>query len=86
MTKMMASSSGREVRGYDIVTKEREKRPPVDRNCDNCGTCVTGKIYYHCTKCKDHDLCDTCERRNDQLIAEGNTPIHDPAHVSLKYR
>jgi hypothetical protein len=42
--------------------------------------------YLHCSVCADYDLCAACDALNDMCIRNGLAPLHDPAHVLIKYR
>lgn len=76
-TKMLEHSSGRR--------PSSDHSSPVTIYCDVCDADISRSTRYHCTMCDNYDLCETCERRNDQLIVERKQPLHNPDHVVLKY-
>jgi len=59
---------------------------PPGSFCNVCGVRPLSVPYFHCTVCADYDLCDACEKINDMRVREGETPLHDPSHVTIKFR
>jgi hypothetical protein len=59
---------------------------PPNWYCDYCQMKPIIGVRMHCTVCTDYDLCEKCDRVNDQRIAAGGVPVHDPTHVFVKLR
>lgn len=59
---------------------------PPNWYCDYCQMKPIVGVRMHCTACTDYDLCEKCDRVNDQRIAAGGVPVHDPTHVFVKLR
>ena len=71
MTKMLAESSG---------------RVPMIKHCNRCGGGILEGVYYYCTVCPDYNLCEDCERDNDELYNAEKPTFHDALHTTIKYR
>jgi len=74
-----------EHRGHEATPLVPSPMPPSSF-CNGCKVAPLTVPYYHCTVCVDYDLCAGCEAINDECIAIGRRPLHDPTHETIKYR
>jgi len=60
------------------VPEDKEVQGPAVHNhtCDGCEMAPIVGARYHCTICKDYDLCQTCE----------DNGVHDPTHDMMRVR
>lgn len=66
--KMERQEAGEETLYLHLGTSGRRPVFNTKKICDNCGTRITDRYYYHCSENCDIDFCQDCHARSRDLL------------------